>query len=515
MVSNNRFKMFRILFSLLIMAMLPLCSKAQEEFSVVRGQCMPDAADAAGAAAHRAPQRLPAVNKQWDADRVYKQMVILFEFTDSTFQDEEPRAYYDKLFNEPGFASRHSKGCVADYFRDQSGGLFNLSFDIYGPVQVSQQAQPYDAPTATTRNYGKTSIAEAVKKVLEANPAVDYSQYDWNNDGIIEQVICIYASLPGNLSSSTYGHIWPNTSTISTVMTPDGRKISNYSCSGEHWPTKNKTRCGLGTIAHEFTHSLGLPDIYLTDGTKDNIVVDTWDLMDGGNYLDYGFCPPNYSALEKMLLGWLESVELTEPMTAEGLTYGTVYRITNTQDDYYLLENRCQTGWDEGLPGQGLVIWHVRYDAGKWTANLVNDATTKRFDLVHADGLDYYAWEDKIEKEGLGTYSPNKKGNMMNYNALSTSPFPYLPVTGDPVTSFTEVAGETVTNIRTNADGSVSFDFMGGATAVEAVLMHGAVDDGGICDLSGRRVQTPLPGRLYLVRLQDGTIRKIIYNHVK
>ena len=126
--------------------MLPLCSMAQEEFSVVRGHCMPDLVDGSGA--HRAA-RLPAYYNLWDADKTYHQLVILVSFRDTNFSLDNPMEYYDKLFNEPGFneEKRNAKGCLADYFRDQSAGMFNLKFDVYGPVLVDTLAQPYAKPT--------------------------------------------------------------------------------------------------------------------------------------------------------------------------------------------------------------------------------------------------------------------------------------------------------------------------------------------------------------------------------
>lgn len=493
---------------ILIACRLSLIASAQEETLTIRyGDCTPVAEEAP--TTRGTARRLPPIKKDWDAERVYRQMVILLEFRDSTFTTENPHDYYDALLNQPGFSKLNSKGCMADYFRDQSGGLFNLKFDVYGPVKVSQKAQPYGKPTASTRNFGRDALAEATKAVLAQNPDVDYSQYDWDGDGSIEQVIYIYASLPGNSGEPGYGFIWPNTNTLtSTITTPDGKIISNYSCSGEHWPTRNKTLCGFGTIAHEFSHCLGLPDIYMTDGTTDNIVVDTWDLMDGGNVINYGFCPPHYTALEKMLLGWLQPQELTEAMTEDGLKYGTVYQIKNTDDDYYLLENRQQEGWDEGVPGEGLVIYHVRYNELLWMNNAVNQNAFKRFDIIHADGLDYYDWQKKIADEKLGVYSPNRKGSAMNFNALSTSPFPYLPKEGDAVASFEAVEGKAVTNIQRKGNGEVTFDFMGGATAVREVRNHITAQAQTVYDIMGRKVTTQRRGQLYIVRDSDGSLRK-------
>jgi hypothetical protein len=163
--------------------------------------------------------------------------------------------------------------------------------------------------------------------------------------------------------------------------------------------------------------------------------------MDGGNYTNYGFCPPNYTPMEKILLGWKEPEELTEPTTVQGLEYGKVYKISNTENDYYLLENRVQQGWDEGAPGKGLCVYHVLWDEEKWRTNTVNNGDVHAYTLVHADGLDYYQW---IKLLGGIKYAKN---GMMNCLALSTTPFPYLPPEDDAVTSFELVEDKPVTNI--------------------------------------------------------------------
>ena len=472
---------------LVLTALLPLCVLAQEEWEVRHGGCLPTGLPQhsyANSSPLLSSRRLPAINDQWDATRVYKQAVILIEFDeltdeasdDTKFSKENPAEYYDRLFNEPGFSERHSKGCVADYYREQSGGLLNLSFDVYGPITVHQKAQPYDAPDDKTRNYGRASFIEATNKVIDANPDINWKQYDWNGDGYVNQVIYVYACYSGNTGQTSYGYIWPNTSTFSAITAPDGTKIRDYSSSGERWPTSSVILCGLGTICHEFTHSLGLPDLYRTD-ISDNVILDMWDLMDGGNFTNYGFCPPNYTPMEKILLGWKEPEELTEPTTV---------------------------GWDEGVPGKGLCVYHVIWNAEKWSSNKVNNGDVQGYTLVHADGLDYYQW-----KELLGGKIKYAKNGMMNNLALSTTPFPYLPSEVDAVTSFELVEGKPVTNIQLDSDGKISFDFKGGATGIRSVnTLHSPYT---YYDLQGCGVENPVRGQLYIVRRADGSMCKSIY----
>ena len=522
--------MIRKVFCLFFMYLFSLSSFAQgEELVLMKGDCMQSFV---GEAPSLQGTRRAALNPMtnWDANKIYKQMVVLFSFSDVDFLETHSKEYYQQVFNEEGYIEREGKGCVADYFREQSGGLVNFEFDIYGPVQVSTKAQPYDAPNANTRNYGKEPMMEALQRVLDENPTVDFSQYDWNGDSIVEQVIFVYAGLPGNVSASSYGHIWPNTGTFSTITTPDGFAIFNYTASGERYPTSPEVSCGIGTICHEFCHSLGLPDIYPTGSSAIYSAVDEWDLMDGGNFTNLGWCPPNFSAMEKMLLGWLTPVELTEPTTITDMESvsngGAVYQIKHTDTEYLLLENRQQDGWDKGNPGKGLLIYHVNYNPSSWNNNRVNAFAEEKdflYQLVHADNMSYNDWDNYLKTAGFS--SAYAKSGRMNKLHLSTSPYPC-----DTNNEFTDTSvpsaemqtknaddltllSKAITNIQVSDDGLVSFDFMGGTTGINNLRVLD--EDGVSClyDLSGQRVYIPLPGRMYIAKRKDGTTYKYIHSY--
>ena len=459
--------------STIIMTLLPLYAMAQG-LQMVKGDCTPPAEGVSG---HRAAaRRLPAINTNWNAQKSYKQLVVLFSFRDTDFQHDDANDYYNRLFNEPGYHERSGNGCVADYFRDQSNGLFNLDFDVYGPFKVDTLAQPYQNPTSKTKNYGYWMMKDATRQLLEAYPRIDYSQYDWNGDGTIEQVIYIYAGVSGN--TGVYGHIWPNTSAFGAIATPDGMTISNYTTSSELLGTNIFS--GIGTICHEYCHSLGLPDIYPTSSDAGYSICDEWDLMDGGNFINLGWCPPNLTPLEKMLLGWLTPTELNEPTTISDLKPvadgGEVYQVKHTDTEYLLIENRQQNGWDAGAPGAGLVVWHINYLASYWRSNTVNNTAGKpNFHLVHADNIDYDGWEALVGK------AKHKNKAYMNSLLLSTSPYPWttdstdfvnnqLTDTSVPAATMynanaegSTLLGKPITNITMTTDGLVSFDFMGGS----------------------------------------------------
>ena len=505
---------------LLTLLFLPTVLSASAQGSgIVRGNCTPginpDETMTARGQMQQSALALQQPSKNWDASKVYRQMVILVTFSDKTFSTEAPVQYYNRVFNEPGYNEGAGSGCMADYFREQSSGMFNLQFDIYGPYQVESKAQPYDKPTGSTVNYGANTLREATQKMVADHPNLDYKQYDWNGDGAINQVIYVYAGLSGNQGPGSYGHIWPNSSTFSTVTAPDGTAIRSYCCNGEMYI--DNTLFGIGTLCHEFSHTLGLPDLYPTSSTSNYYsVVDEWDLMDGGNYTNKGWCPANYTALEKMLMGWLTPVELTAPTTITDLKPvsegGEAYIIQHTDNEFLLLENRQWTGWDAGLPGRGLVIYHVDYDESIWRRNTVNITDSHfRFDLVHADNLDYNDWDNLISSNKLSTYADSP---YLHNRHLSTSAYPWSTdsttfvnneLTDDSTPAammFNENAegekllSKAITNIQMLDDGLISFDFMGGEpSAITAVPTPPA--NGNVYNIMGQQITTPHKG-LYI-----------------
>ena len=452
----------------------------------------------------------------WDPQRIYHQAVVLITFADLDFKMDDPVAYYQRLLNEPGYNEGFGQGCMADYFRDQSGGLFNLQFDIYGPFKVSDNAK------LGRTNYGENAMTEAMKE-LSATTDVDFSIYDWDGDGKVDQMIFIVAGFTGNQVS---GYVWPNTS-YNTFKAPGNMGVEMCSISCEMW--KDGTSCGIGTICHEFTHCLGLPDIYPTISSAFS-VVDEWDLMDGGNYTNKGWCPPNFSATEKMLLGWTTPIELTDPVTITGMKPvsegGETYIIRNSgnDDEFYLLENRRQTKWDYGIPGEGLAIFHVDYDREKWSNNYVNSSESHfRYDLFHADGKTYKDWDPTNDGKDMNKYTMDY---WMRNRYLSTSVYPYadsltmnqcLTDESEPNASvFTanadgvKLMSKAITNIRMADDGTISFDFMKNPVSVAPIRY--AADASSVpeawYDLQGRRL-SGRPGRkgLYIHNGKKESIR--------
>jgi len=169
----------------------------------------------------------------------------------------------------------------------------------------------------------------------------------------------------------------------------------------------------LGVWVHEFGHWLGLPDLYCTSFVCIPDGVGKWSLMGDGIYnrvgdAPYGSSPAQLDAWSKVLLGWVTPVEAASlDPGAVGLgpaeTEPIVYKLPVSSDpaaagQYFLIENRQQTGWDAGLPGHGLLVWLVDESvigstdcvpgsASRFCQNAVNNNPLRPgVRLVEADG---------------------------------------------------------------------------------------------------------------------------------
>jgi immune inhibitor A len=341
-----------------------------------------------------------------------KNLVIMVNYSDVAFSAENTQAAIDSMFNGEEYHYAGSEGSVRKYFIDQSNGQYKPEFDVVGPYTLPNNQAYYGSNSLTISD---TRIGDLIIDAcrLAEEGGADFSKYDSNNDGQVDCVYVLYAGL-GEANGGTSTTVWPKNWDLvtaiyyygcaenytqyingNTVNCPyyDGKIINEFVASPEL--RKGNLRVGVGTSCHEFSHALGLPDIYST-GTSSysDQTPKYWDVMDVGMYNNSGITPPNYSAYERYWLGWVEprllnSAEdvVLQPdfsdcakITKDGKT-----RTAYSSDTIYYLENRQKTGWDAYLPGHGLVVMRLRYNTTSWTNNQVN-VSSIRYTIVRADG---------------------------------------------------------------------------------------------------------------------------------
>ena len=322
-------------------------------------------------------------------------LVILVQFADKKFSTmDDPAQYYDKFFHEEGFSENDAKGSAHDFYSYGSNNLYDPQFKVYGPVTLSGSYSDYAGASQGTANTYKL-IQEAVPMVKEQY-GVDFRQFDTDGDGNVDNVYCIYAGY-GRADSYDSKSIWPHSGNLSVVsktdqtFKEDGVTIDRYTVSQEINGQTDKAT-GIGTFVHEFGHVLGLADHYNTSSSSLSNQPGAWDVMAAGSYNDNQNCPPTFSAFERYSLGWMSLTELdaatdtlinAEPYEDTSLAYRV--SVPGKDNEYFIVENRQQKGWDTYLPGHGLLVWHIDEDKDAWDRNAVNtDQNHQRVDIVEA-----------------------------------------------------------------------------------------------------------------------------------
>lgn len=464
-----------------------------------------------------------------------KGLVILVQFSNQRFAnpsdvltlgsgETDVKTLYSDMLNKDGYTDTKSGaiGSVHDYFHDQSDGKFDLSFDVVGPVTLDHPYSYYGAPS------GNEADGNAPQMVIDACNAikdqVNFADYDWDNDGEVEQVYIIYAG-EGQATGGSDDTIWPHKYSLSDSGNQPLKfgnvTVNTYACSNEmvYANLNGKDRAfymGIGTICHEFSHCLGLPDLYDT-GYGGNVGTGSYDLMCSGSYnggpealknvyggTGIGTVPAGYTSYEKAFMGWITPTKLgDQPLDIKAMKGladgGNAYILTNpdNNNEYYLFENRTDSHWDSALPGHGLLVLHIDYDARSWAYNTVNaarDQNHPRMTIVPADG------DLSDETLASDTY-PTDLNSQLSGNSTPTLSF---------YTGYSVPTTAGLSNIQTAADGTVSFHYTPLTTS--AGIASITTDHKGkpqIYTLVGTKADNKTKG-VVIIKNADGNTKKVI-----
>ena len=479
------------------------------------------------------PDRLPSKDDISVFKGSKKALVILAAFSDKSFSkgDDAIVKFYDEVLNQEGYSQNGAAGSVHDYFKDMSRGEFDLTFDIVGPVKVSKSATYYGGPSPIMGGVDHIGefITEAIKKADEKCD-IDWKKYDWDDDGEVEQVFVLYAGY-GQATGGPTGTIWPNAWTLDEALqnsdgnggfSIDGVFINQYACSNELYLDSDTVPMGLGVFCHEFSHCMGLPDMYDTNYGSTPTMGD-WDLLAGGSYngpQGIGWCPAGWTSYERAYAGWLELTELKAGDIIKGMTSleeadGKAYVIYNDnhKDEYYLLENHKGMGWDKYTPENGLLIIHVDYDKDLFDNNIVNS----KGEFTPAEGYDRYFTNDHPRMAPFSrvrsiqndtyfyTYPMDAPRGVVDSLTDTSKPAAELY---NALADGSKLMGKPVYNIEKDDDGNISFTFMTKEKETDAIqdiaMAEDTTGDDTVYDITGKKA-----GRIGDIK--NGSLKAGIY----
>ena len=393
--------------------------------------------------------------------------IILVEFKDKSFNNTREQIIQAMLTGNTS---------VQQYFKDQSNGKYDPDFEVFGIYTLSQNRQNYGGNDSNGNDKGLgLMVTEACQ--LAAADGVNFSPFDTNNDNYCDVVIVIYAGVGEAQASYTYPQaIWPCNWNLQSAsyygfggtgaFRPNGTGpyVNNFAVFNELHGSNDNTSTidGIGTFCHEFGHCLGLPDFYDTN-YGGHYGMGSWDIMDTGCYANDTYTPIGYSAYEKNFMGWIDYV------TASPGTHYTlpIWNQKNEDtdkalfipsdingDEFFIIENRRQQGWDRYLPAQGLLIHHITYSSSRWEANTPNNQNIQLITIMPADN------SLSTNNESGDTWPRNNKTEFTD----TSTPAARLNMTASGnISGNAGYLGKPVTEMVINADGTASFWFMKGA----------------------------------------------------
>ena len=425
--------------------------------------------------------------------------IILVEFQDKKFSNTREDIINAMLTGDES---------VGQYFRDQSNGLYEPDFDVFGVYTLSQNRSYYGGNSGENDKNLGAMVTEAVQ--LAAANGVSFKPYDTNGDNYCDVVIIIFAGVGEAQATFTYPEsIWPCNWDLNTTVSyglggsgafspSDGDPlVNNFAVFNElHGEDDNVgTIDGIGTFAHEFSHCLGLPDFYDT-GNGNHYGMGYWDIMDMGCYNNEGYTPSGYSAYEKVFMGWIEYIT---PMPGTHYTLPVFNQMNAATDkalcivsdlnenEYFIVENRRKQGWDRYAPGEGIMITHVTYKQDRWKNNTPNNENIQLITLMAADNTWSYdnedtdLWPQGNKREFTDSSIPAAILNMKSNGAI-TGTAGYL--------------GKPVTEMVINQDGTASFWYMKDAAVNPTISVPSDnIDFGGVIMNSSKELTFNLVGQ--------------------
>jgi M6 family metalloprotease-like protein len=316
--------------------------------------------------------------------------VIPALFADSPEPHVTAGTIQERIFDGPA-----PRGTLTALYQEMSGGRLNVTGEVNDWVRTSlTRAEVVGTSNGLVREDARTGefLLDALR---QADPGFDFGLYDndgpdglpnsGDDDGWVDAIAFEFIEIAASCGGPG---IWPHLWGIrpwnagQPFTTDDARPDSGF-VQIDAYIIQSAVDCGgtepqdAAVIAHEFGHVLGLPDYYHPTVPSEGSfgrrwVLGCWELMAAGAWgcdehnLDRApFGPTHMSARSKNRMDWLTyrdvgAVRDAEFVLAPVQTSEEALRIPLDDEglEFLLLEYRQQTGFDDEIPADGVVIYH-------------------------------------------------------------------------------------------------------------------------------------------------------------
>ena len=428
-----------------------------------------------------------------------KLVCILMDFPDKKFT--KTQTDFDNLFNKIGYTENSATGSVRDYFKESSYNQLDLSVTVVGPFTTANNMAYYGGNNSSGNDLrDREFAAEAINL---GSTAVNFADFDNDNDGTVDGVYIIYAGY-GEEAGGPAETIWAHAWNLTTPIVKNGKTISKYSTSCELKGNTGTITTAIGVICHEFGHVLGAPDFYDTDYATNGQYAGTgkWDLQGTGLWLNGGFTPAHPNAYTKCYIyNWATPTTLTtqQTLTVKNSNQDNTafYRInTPTTNEFYLLENRQKIGFNAANLGNGLLVYHVdgNYVTSNFSANNINNTSHQGLYVVPAGSTVANGIVADLAPTNSALAPFPGSSNKTSFTDTSTpSSLSWAGVnTAKPITSITEDA----------VNKTITFDFMGGTDGLPPTVQASNLSFTNVTDNSMTLNWTRGNGKSVLVLLK-------------
>lgn len=370
-----------------------------------------------------------------------KVLVIPLYFTDDTAKaTEENRLFIEKSF----FGSNEECGwrSFKGYYEEASFNQLHYS----GFVADTWYAAPFTKQEAKDdSNVTQSLVHSSFEWFIENYPEVDLSEYDTNEDGIIDSYYLIYAS-DFEYNTNLWGYRWSYFG---------GEKFTNYKISAFSWFSiqflQNTGDYGgvpsdgsnTRIIIHEHGHMLGLPDYYDTSyqgngvdytGSFDMQAFNAFDWNSVSKYL-VGWNKPYYVNEDKLAVKKEETITLRPSTTTGDCLIIPTGNWNGTPFDEYLMVELINpelgnNNYDyhystyQGIQdcGYGVKIFHVN---SSYLASRLSDTFFNKYEFYEVDDFSSLGDDDSIFQATDNAFvdSDNHNYNLKYYRDYYSSYF--------------------------------------------------------------------------------------------